>query len=409
MPLSAQGTQNVKSILDGLVKEGNTGINGLVFIAIDKSGKPLVTHASGTRALSSKEPMDLDTTFWIASCTKLITTIAVLQLVEQGKIPLDDADFVARIAPEIAEKKVYADGVNGVKQEKGVTMRMLLAHMAGFGYSFFDVRVKGQGVWEFSGDVNDILKSPMVNQPGSMWEYGINIDWAGIILERVTGEKLNDYFQTHIFAPLGVTSITMFPTPDMQVNFAAQHQRDLATGEFKERPHIYHGALDVKTKEEEQKFFHSGGGGLFAKPKEYVKVLAMLLNDGKGPETGNRVLKEETVKLMWENQIPEFPDFARNSPPPADLTLINPTPEVYPQEGNPPQGWGLSFFLTIAPGMTGRGANTAFWAGIANLFYWVDREKGVAGMIASQILPFNDPKVVSTWVMAEKAVYDGLE
>lgn len=110
--------------------------------------------------------------------TKIVTTIAVLQLVESGKIPLDDADFIKKIAPEIAAKKVYADGVTPAEQERGVTMRMLLAHTCGFGYTFFDPRVIAQGrpigLDEFQGDEKDILESPMVNQPGSMWEYGVS-------------------------------------------------------------------------------------------------------------------------------------------------------------------------------------------------------------------------------------------
>lgn len=96
-------------------------------------------------------------------------------------------------------------------------------------------------------------------------------------------------------------------------------------------------------------------------------------------------------------------------PPPCDPILANPAPDMYPQEGNPPQGWGLSMFLTISPGATGRGANTGWWCGLANTFWWVDREKGVAGVLASQTLPFGDPKVIPAWMMAEKAVYDGLE
>lgn len=112
---------------------------------------------------------------------------------------------------------------------------------------------------------------------------------------------------------------------------------------------------------------------------------------------------------MFENQIPEFPDFARNNPlPPSKSEYSNPAPELYPEKGNPPQGWGLSFMLTQEPGMTGRGKGTAWWAGIANLFWWCDREKGVAGMIASQILPFGDPSVMGQWFACEKAVYDSL-
>ena len=109
--------------------------------------------------------------------TKIVTTIAVLQLAEAKKIDLDDPEFVAKTAPEIAAKLVYADGVNGAKQEKGVTVRMLLSHTAGFGYAFWDPRVvmRGRpvGLDEFSGDERDVIESPMLNQPGSMWEYGV--------------------------------------------------------------------------------------------------------------------------------------------------------------------------------------------------------------------------------------------
>lgn len=112
---------------------------------------------------------------------------------------------------------------------------------------------------------------------------------------------------------------------------------------------------------------------------------------------------------MFENQIPEFPDFARNVPlPPSKTELSNEGPELYPQQGDPPQGWGLSFMITQEPGATGRGKNTAWWAGIANLFWYCDREKGVAGMIASQVLPFGEPYVQGQWVACEKAVYDAL-
>ncbi|KAJ4358496.1 GPI transamidase component [Didymosphaeria variabile] len=408
MPLSAQGAQKIKTVLDAATKEGPTGMNGLTFVAVDKEGKSLIEHASGMRSINSQEPMDMETSFF-------------LQLVEQGSIPLDDAEFIKKLAPEIGAKKVYADGVNGVDQQGSVTMRMLLNHTAGFAYAFFDPRVSMRGrpigIGEFNGDEEDIINSPMVNQPadlrnlkpGSMWEYGINIDWAGIVLERHTGQKLNDYMQEHIFKALGISDVTMFPTENMKSNLAYMHQRDPTTGALSERDHLYHRAFWQNTKEQQQKFFHSGGGGLFAKPKEYLKVLTALLNDGVSPTTGNRILKKETVDLMWENQIPNQPNFARGGPPAADPLLSNSVPEMYPQTGNPPQGWGLSMFLTIAPGDTGRGANTGWWCGLANLFWWVDREKGIAGMLSGQVLPFGDPKVIQAWFAVEKTLYDNLE
>ncbi|CAI6336009.1 unnamed protein product [Periconia digitata] len=454
MPISPAAKDSIKATLDGVSSQGTTGINGLVFLAVDKTGDHLVSHASGTRSIDSKDPMDLDTAFWMASCTKLFTCIAVLQQVEAGKIPLDDADFVGSVAPEIKAKKVFADGVTPKDQEKQVTMRMLLSHTAGFAYSFMDPRVYvyprfsvsfcgdnlscmrlrkaefrktrpdvnawtsltfylcelRQGIDEFVGDEEQILKSPMVNQPGSMWEYGVSMDWAGIILERTLNTKLGDYFQQHIFTPLQISTMTMFPSASTLSNLAQFHQRDPTTQTLAPRPHFYESALTSNTSPEEKRknVFQSGGAGLFGAPKDFAKVLATLLNDGTSPETGKQILNKETVELMFENQIKEFPDFARSGAPPANPLLCNPLPEIYPQPSNPPQGWSFAGFVTIAPGLTGRGTNTVWWSGLANLFWWVDREKGVGGVIASQVFPFGDPVVMGAWGAAEAGVYQGL-
>jgi CubicO group peptidase (beta-lactamase class C family) len=177
MPISTQAVETVKQILDGVTSEGASGSPGLSFIAIDKSGNTLVEHASGTKGVNSKEPMDTDTTFWIASMTKIVATIACLQLVEQGKLALDDPETIKKYAPEIGQKKVYADGATPAEQAQPVTLRMLLAHTAGFAYAFWDPRVNMVtspiGTEEFTGDAHDFIDSPMVNQPGSMWEYGV--------------------------------------------------------------------------------------------------------------------------------------------------------------------------------------------------------------------------------------------
>jgi CubicO group peptidase (beta-lactamase class C family) len=304
MPLSTKGVQGVKDVLDGFVKDGSPG---LVFSAVDKAGKILVEHAAGTVGVESQEPMDKDNTiFWLASCTKIVTAIAVLQLVEQGKVPLDDAEFVKKVMPEITDKKVYADGVTPADQQNDITVRMMLSHTAGFAYAFIDPRIQIEGGLEgVNGDRNDILNSKLVNQPGSMWEYGISMDWAGLVLERVTGQTLGDYFAEHIFPAVGISSdgATMFPTKEAQQNLAHMHQRD-GEGQLKERDHLFKGPLEQSTKEQQDKFFQSGGAGLWSKPKEYVKILAALLNDGTSPQTGKTILKKETVDLMWENQIP---------------------------------------------------------------------------------------------------------
>ncbi|CZT21017.1 related to related beta-lactamase [Ramularia collo-cygni] len=355
--------------------------------------------------------MTLDTVFWIASCTKLLCTIACMQAVEQGQLSLDDAKQVHYLCPELNHKKVLQPDGKLVDRKNDITLRMLLSHTAGFGYEFFNERLREHGrpvgYDVFHADVRDILRMPLVHQPGEAWEYGTNIDWAGIVLERATGIRLNDWIQSNITKPLGLENVNMFPTPEMKRELASMHQRwpGDPSKKAEERDHLYREPILAQTAEDRERLFHSGGAGCFAKPTEYVQVLAALLNDGESPITGARILEKETVEQMWENQIPHLPDFARQGIPDAKRDQTNPTAELYPQDGNPPQGWGLSFMLTQEPGGTGRGRNTAWWAGLANLFWWCDREKGVAGMIASQMLPFLDPAIVGQWVACESAVY----
>jgi len=418
MRVSTQATQAIQASLDNVTSSPESGIPGLVFVSVDKNGQTLTAHASGKRAPLSDDQMTLDTVFWIASCTKMITGLACMQLVEQGKISLDNHEQVYKLCPELEKVQVLQDG-KLVPKKAEITLRMLLSHTAGFGYEFFNKRlmdygraggnvVKGTGYDVFSGDERDILNQPLVNQPGTAWEYGINIDWAGIVVERLTGQTLNDYFQTHIFKPLGLENISFFPTPHMRSNIATMLQR-APSGTTSVRDHAYRRALLAESGHERKHIFNSGGAGCFAKPIEYCQILATLLNDGVHPATGHRLLQKETIDAMWENQIPSMPDFARQGLTPSNLTYANPAPEFYPQGGNPPQGWGLTFFLTIQKGETGRGANTGWWAGISNQFWWCDREKGVAGMICGQLLPFGDPHVLGQWITCEKALYDGLE
>lgn len=110
---------------------------------------------------------------------------------------------------------------------------------------------------------------------------------------------------------------------------------------------------------------------------------------------------------MFRNQIPEFPNFSRQAIPAAKPDLTNPIGELYPVSGNPPQGWGLTFMLSNG-GATGRSKGTGHWAGLSNVWWWADREKGVAGMVCTQILPFADMKVLGLWGAVEAEIYQGL-
>lgn len=133
----------------------------------------------------------------------------------------------------------------------------------------------------------------------------------------------------------------------------------------------------------------------------------MLLNNGMCPRTGVKLLRKETVDEMFRNQIPSFPNYSRQGIPAAKPDLTNEIPELYPVEGNPPQGWGLTFMLSNGGG-TGRSAGTGHWAGLSNCWWWCDRESGVAGIVCTQILPFADAKVLGLWANIEAQVYEEL-
>ncbi|KAI5922091.1 beta-lactamase family protein [Camillea tinctor] len=412
MTLPTQHISELRSLIDASCKNEKTGIPGVTVVVVDKTGNKLFEHSAGKRGVISSDPMSPENIFWIASSTKMLVGLACMQLVEKGLLNLDDGEQLENICPELKTIQVLQPDGSLKNKNKSITLRMLLTHTSGFGYTFFNERLRDWslpiGIDEFSGRFNDILM-PLLFQPGEGWEYGVGIDWAGIALERVTGLKLNDYLQKNIFQPLGLANMSMLPTPKMKSKLAYMHARE-KNGTLRPRDHPLRMPLAANhdDRSEVAALFHSGGAGMYAKPEEYCNVLAVLLNDGTCPRTGMQLLGKPSVDEMFKNQIPNFPDFGRQSIPDAKPDLTNPIPELYPVPGNPPQGWGLTFMLSNGGG-TGRSKSTAWWAGLANCWWWCDRENEVAGMVCTQILPFADPQVLSLWAKVETEVYKALE
>lgn len=206
--------------------------------------------------------------------------------------------------------------------------------------------------------------------------------------ERATGRCLNDLMQEYVFKPLNIKNISMFPNADMKSRLVYMHSCHPETGKPTVRDHINHRALVVEPGSADEKAtLNSAGAGCFAQPSEYSKIIATLLNDGTDPVTKNQILKPETVKEMFRNQIERLPNFGRAGIPAAKPQYTNPIPDLYFQ-GDEPQGWGLTFMITMKEGPTGRGRNVGWWAGLPNLFWWADRENGVGGIMASQLVAF---------------------
>ncbi|KAL4787191.1 beta-lactamase/transpeptidase-like protein [Aspergillus varians] len=411
MPFDQNVTSHLRDIVDKACENPETGIPGTTVVVVDKNGTELFAHSAGKRGTGSKEPMTLDNIFWIASCTKMLVGVACMQLVEQGVLRLDDGAQTEQLCPELKNLQVLQPDGTLEDKKREITLRMLLSHTAGFGYTFFNDRLREwsypAGINEFSGRIEDVTM-PLLFQPGEGWEYGVGIDWAGVALERATGLRLNAYLQKHIFQPLGIKDMSMIPSQDMRQRMAYMNARN-PDGTLRPRDHLLRAPLvvDLEDQVEVDRLFNSGGAGMFAKPQDYCKVLSVLLNDGTCPKTGTKLLRKATVDEMFSNQIPHLPNYSRQSIPASKPDLTNPVPELYPVAGNPPQGWGLTFMLSNG-GATGRSSSTGHWAGLANLWWWADREKGVAGIVCTQILPFVDLPVLGLWAEVEAEVYRAL-
>jgi CubicO group peptidase (beta-lactamase class C family) len=412
--LSSSTPDVLKQIIDAAVADPQN-IPGTSVAIANKNGDVLFSYAAGQTGSETKTPVTVDNIYWIASCTKISGSIVAMQAVEKGLLDLDSADDVEKYCPELKNlpilKEVTKDGqVILVPKTKRITLRMLLTHTAGFGYSFFNRNLAKYnelfGIDELSGNAN-CVSLPLLFEPGSKWEYGVGVDWACVLISRAEGVSLNELVTKNIFEPAGVKDTTMRPDAELKSRLMHMNYRD-PSGKLTERHHPMTASLsdDLVTREQG---IDSAGAGIFSRPAEYVKVLAVLLNKGIAGQTGKRILKEESVKEMFTNQIPQWPDFARQGIDTAIPHLSNSLPQIYPQDGNPPQGWGLSAFLNLTESASGRSAGSGFWCGLANLYYWVDINNGITGMVCTQILPFADLKVLTLFAEVETAVYRGLQ
>lgn len=386
---------SVQEILDDAVRSG--ALVGALFAAVDKDGALLVHAASGLRALGRAELMDDATYFPLYSMTKIVTSIAIMQLVHRELLTFDEP--IDHILPELrpGTLKLLTDSGALVDIEQAPTLRMLLSHVSGFAYStsspklaaFLGARDGPGRPNEFSGEIEPVFDSPLVFEPGTSWAYGTGLDWAGRALERVTGTSLGNYCQEHIFGPLNITDMS-FHIPDAQLpKLVGMHTRlengTLVPSEF--QGSVFHAAYD------------SGGHGAFGTARSFLLVLATLLNHGVAPNTGAHILPADAVREMFCDQgevVPAWRGAIRGMD--VDLT------------GNSSRrGQGLSFQLNLDDLPTGRRAGFGAWAGAANSYYAtrrVDPASGVAHVFMAQSAPAFDPVILRVWRDAETALYD---
>lgn len=410
--------EKLKQLMEAATANPSKDITGANFVLMNRKGETLFNHSAGKQGLDPEHnyPLQKDAVFWIASCTKIATATLALIAVEEGRISLDDPKQVEAACPELKSIPILQDvDENGkitlVPKKNPITLRMLLTHTAGFSYTHLNKNLLAYGrifgIHEGTGHETSLLQ-PILFEPGTSWGYGIGLDWAMVVLSR-TYKKSTDYLiNEKLFKPLGIIDTSYIPNDDLK--------KRTVTLSFR-KPHgglIASRRLQHRAQSEDRDYalggVQYGGAGLYAVPAQYIKLLATLLNDGVSPHTGNRILSKETVDLVFTNQIPQWPNFGREASMLSHApSLANDIPQVYTQKGDPPQGWGISFFINLTPTDTGRAEGSGFWCGICNTYYWVDRKSGIAGFLATNTLPASDPKVNALLDSIERTIYKGLD
>ncbi len=382
--------------LDRILRQAveSKAMPGVVAVAATDT-EVLYEGAFGKRDLGKPAPMTLDSVVWIASMTKAITATAAMQLVERGKLSLERP--ASEMVPELAAAKVLegfdAAGKPRLRAPKRpITLRHLLTHTAGFGYEIWDPAIAryqtATGTPGITTCTNAALTTPLMFDPGDRWEYGISIDWAGKMVEAVSGQRLDRYFQENIFGPLGMKDTSFTISPSQRARLASVHQRG---GD---------GALaPIEFEIPQQPEFHMGGGGLYGTATDYLAFTQMILRGGG--VKGAQLLRPETVTLMSQNHIGALEVGEFRSAIPALSNDIELLPGISLK-------WGLSFLINAQQLPTGRSPGSLAWAGLANTYFWIDRTRRVSGVFLSQVFPFYDHTTIDLLGKFETEVYRAL-
>ena len=389
--------ENFKATVDAALNRLVTSsprVPGVVAMATDRQ-RNIYEGAAGKRRLDRDADMTTDTVFAIFSTTKAITGTAALQLVEEGKLELDAP--AKNYAPDIGKLEVIEGFTESGEPKlrppkRDITTRMLLTHSAGMGYDFFNEKynrlAQEKGQPSVITGSKKALMTPLLFDPGDKWEYGSNIDWCGQVIEAITGKRLGEVFKTRIFEPLGMRDTTFELTDALRQRLAGMHARN-ADGSL--------APMDFELPSQPE--VHMGGHGLYATVGDYMRFIRMWLNDGAGEH--GRVLKAETVQMAEKNHLGD----KKVTMLPGVIPSLSNDAEFFPGLS---KSWALTFMINDEEAPTGRPAGALGWAGLANLFYWIDRKNGFGGFWATQILPFGDAVSFGGYIEFETALYNSL-
>jgi methyl acetate hydrolase len=384
----AQNSTRSTALIDRPLREAveRKDVPGIVALVTDRKGV-IYQGTFGVADVASGRPLTPDALFRIASMTKAITSAAAMQLIEQRKLELDDP--AEKYLLDLAKLPVFDsfDAKTGDYRlhptSKPMTVRHVLTHTSGLGYPFTSATLR-----DFKPRPGENYPvGPLLFEPGDKWLYGTSTDVVGRLVEKISGQKLEDYFHQHIFTPLKMNDTSYNVPQDKAQRLVAGQQRD---GDRMDGAIVKQAVQPGLTIAQP-----IGGGGLASTASDYGRFVRMLLNGGE--LDGARVLKPETVVLMGQNHIGAASVPAQKSelPRSRDFSFI--------ADGR--DKWGLGFLITAdhVPGK--RSAGSLSWGGINNTYFWVDPSRGIAGVILMQFLPFADPKALAVYDAFERATY----
>ncbi len=362
----------------------DAGLPGLAAAARLPNGETIEV-AVGARGVDNPAPMTRDTLFWMASCTKALTSVAALQLVEDGLIGLDDP--VGRWLPQLAAPKVLK-GFDAAEKPilepatQPITLRRLLTHTSGFAYEFCSAPLaRYQAAIGETAARGEPPEAVLMFEPGQGWQYGTGVDWADKLIEAVRDETFDTVMRRRVLAPLGMDDSGFFPNDDQRARLASMHARapdgSLAPIPFGMPP---------------QPYFGMGGGGLYSSPSQYLRFLDSML--GRGPQ----LLKTHHFEALCASEVEGAHVGVLDAAQAHLSNAFDPFPDAA-------KAWTLGFVANLEAGPNGRAAGSLAWAGLSNCYYWADRRAGAAGVICAQFLPFADPRALAAFAAFERAVY----
>jgi CubicO group peptidase (beta-lactamase class C family) len=392
------GAPGVGSVgeIDSLLRAGTQSgeVPGIVALAATDGG--IAYEGSfGRRLLPGGADMTRDSVFRIASMVKLITSVAALQLVEQGRLTLDAP--APAIEPALNAPQVFdgfnAAGIPQVRPAKGaISLRQLLTHTSGFTYRLWDakaVRYYGALTKLPAAQRSKLPRTPLMFEPGTRWQYGPSIDWVGRIVEQVSGDPIDVYFRKHILDPLSMNDTAFVISPEQQKREARVHRRE-GDGSL----------LALPLEQQTGRGNFTGGGGIYSTAPDYLTLIRALMQGGA--LNGVRILNPQSVALMGQNQIGAVEVGVLRTTVPALSNDVDFFPGIACK-------WGLGHMLTTQPVAGGRSAGSMTWAGLYNTYYWIDPVKRVAAVFMTQVLPFADQRALRLYWQFERGLYAALK